>query len=195
MLRAKYMADISVYDPDMLVWVDESGCDRRNTIRKYGYNIRGIPLCNQHLLVRGTRYSAIPVVSTAGVHDVYLAEGNINGERFTLFVESCLLPILNPFNGVNQCSVVIMDNASIHHVDTVQDLIERAGARLIFLPPYLPDLNPVEGAFSQVKSMMKENHKVSSCTRTLLTMLFSMLSQQDCNGHISHLGYLFQGFQ
>ena len=88
------------------------------------YSIRGIPLCNQHLLVRGTPYSAIPVVSTAGVHDVYLAEGNINGERFTQFVESCLLPILNPFNGVNQRSVVIMDNASIHHVDTVQDLIE-----------------------------------------------------------------------
>ena len=195
MLIAKYMADISVYDPDMLVWVDESGCDRRNTIRKYGYSIRGIPLCNQHLLVRGTRYSAIPVVSTAGVHDVYLAEGNINGEWFTQFVESCLLPILNPFNGVNQRSVVIMDNASIHHVDTVQDLIERAGARLIFLPPYSPDLNPVEGVFSQVKSMMKENHKlfeVSSCTRTLLTMLFSMVSQQDCNGHISHSGYLFQ---
>ena len=100
--------------------------------------------------------------------------------------------ILNPFNGVNQHSVVIMDHASIHHVDTVQDLIERAGARLIFLPPYLPDLNPVEGVFSQGKSMMKENHKlfeVSSCTRRLPTMLFSMVSQQDRNGHISHSGY------
>ena len=89
----------------------------------------------------------------------------------------------------NQRSVVIMDNASIHHVDTVQDLIERTGAQLIFLLPYSPDLNPVEGVFSQVKSMRKENHKlfeVSSCTRILLTKLFSMVSQQDCNGHISH---------
>ena len=81
------------------------------------------------------------------MHDVYLAEGSINGERCTQFVESCLLPILNPFNGVNQHSVVIMDNTSIHHVDMVQDLLEGAGARLIFLPPYLPDLNPVEGVY------------------------------------------------
>lgn len=100
------MAEISVYDPSMLVWVDESGCDKRNTVRKYGYSIRGIPLCDQHLLVRGTRYSAIPVVSTGGVHDVYLAKGNfIDGERFTHFIESCLLPILNPFNGISPCSV------------------------------------------------------------------------------------------
>lgn len=97
-LRAKFMADVSIYDPDMLVWVDESGCDRRNTIRKYGYSIRGIPLCDQHLLVRGTRYSAIPVVSTAGVHDVYMVEGSVDGDRFAKFVQSCLLPVLNPFN-------------------------------------------------------------------------------------------------
>lgn len=79
-----------------------------------------------------------------------------------------------------------MDNASIHHVDTVQDLIEGSGARLIFLPPYSPDLNPVEGIFSQIKSMMKLNHhlfEVFSCTRTLLTMLFGMVSVQDCIGH------------
>ena len=80
-LRAKFMAEISTYDLDMLLWVDESGCDRRNTIRKYGYSIRGIPLCNQHLLVRGTRYSAIPVISMAGVHDAYLTEGSVDGDR------------------------------------------------------------------------------------------------------------------
>ena len=77
----------------MLVWVDESGCDRRNTIRKYGYSIRGIPLCNQHLLVRGTRYSAILVASTAGVHDVYLAEGNINGERLHILLNHVYYPV------------------------------------------------------------------------------------------------------
>ena len=192
-LRAQFIADISVYDPAMLVWLDESGCDKRNTVRKYGYSIRGIPLCDQRLLVRGIRYSAIPVVSSAGIHDVYLAEGTIDGNRFTQFVESCLLPVLNPFNGINLHSVVIMDNASVHHVDAVQDLIEGIGARLIFLPPYSPDLNPVEGVFSQVKGMMKENYtlfEVSSCTRALLSMLFSMVSQQDCIGHISHAGYL-----
>ena len=63
-LRAKFFADISVYDPRMLLWIDESGCDHRHTVRKYGYSIRGMPLCDQRLLVRGTRFSAIPIISS-----------------------------------------------------------------------------------------------------------------------------------
>ena len=96
-LRAKFMAAVSIYD---LVWVDESGCDKRNTVRKYGYR------CDQRLLVRGVRYSAIPVMSTAGVHDVYLAEGSVDGHNFEHFVESCLLPVLRPFNGINPFNII-----------------------------------------------------------------------------------------
>ena len=85
-LSAQFKAQVSIYDPSLLVWLDESGCDKRNTVRKYGYSIRGIPLCDQRLLVRGTRFSAIPIISTAGVHDVYLAEGNVDGHIFAKFV-------------------------------------------------------------------------------------------------------------
>ena len=52
-LRAGFMAEISIYDPRMFVWLDETGCDRRNTLRKYGYSLRGIPVCDHCLLVRG----------------------------------------------------------------------------------------------------------------------------------------------
>ena len=76
------MADISTYDPRIFVWLDETGCDRRNTLRKYGYSLRGIPICDHCLLVRGKRYSAIPVVSMDGIHDVYITEGTVNGEKF-----------------------------------------------------------------------------------------------------------------
>ena len=76
-MRAKFMAEVSMYDPAMLVWIDGSGCDRRNSIRKYGYSVKGIPPVEHMLLVRGTRYSAIPVMSIAGIHDVYLAEGHV----------------------------------------------------------------------------------------------------------------------
>ena len=55
-LRARFMAEASIYDPRMLVWLDETGCDRRNTLRKY--SLRGIPVCDYRLLVRGKRYSA-----------------------------------------------------------------------------------------------------------------------------------------
>ena len=90
--------------------------------------------------------------------------------------------------------MVIIDNASIHHVEEVSDLIEgKAGARLCYLPPYSPDLNPVEGVFSQVKSMMRESRElfeVTSSPRAFLAMLFATVTTEDCNGHIAHSGYI-----
>ena len=133
-------------------------------------------------------------MSQEGIHDVCLYEGTVNGDRFKEFVENNLIPILHPFNGINPLSVVIMDNASIHHVDGVQNLIEnQAGARLIFLPPYSPDLNPLEEAFSQVKKIMKQNDtlfQVSSAPRVLLCLAFGAVTKEDCAGYIAHSGYV-----
>ena len=97
-------------------------------------------------------------MSLQGISDVCLFEGTMNGERFKEFIRKYLVPIVQSFNWINQHSVVIMDNASIHHVETVVDLIEnQIGARLHFLPPYSQDLNPVEEVFSQIKAIMKQN--------------------------------------
>jgi transposase len=86
-----------------------------------------------------------------GIHDVYLHHGTMNGEYFVNFIQKCLLPILQPFNWLNPRSVVILDNASIHHVQEVEDLIvTHAGSRICYLPPYSPDLNPAEGVLSQI---------------------------------------------
>ena len=94
-------------------------------------------------------------MSLERIHDVCPLEGSVNGERFEEFIKSCLLPTLQPFNGINAHSVVIMDNASIHHVDGVTDLMEtQAGAWLLFLPPYCPDLNPIEEVF---RAIMRKN--------------------------------------
>ena len=120
-----------LYDPSMLIWINESGCDRRHSRRKRAYSLRGITPVDHRLLIRGTRYSAIPVMSTQGIHDICLVEGSVNGEVFESFVRNHLLPVLQPFNWVNPLSVVVMDNASIHHVEGVRQLIEdQAGARL-----------------------------------------------------------------
>ena len=192
-LRAKFMAKISMYDPSMLVWTDESGCDRRNSTRKFGYSFRGIPPVDHRILVRGVRYSALPVISLEGIHDVYLLEGTVNGERFEKFLRDCLLQVVMPFNGSNPRSIVVMDNASIHHVQEVIDLIEQqAQAKVIFLPPYSPDLNPVETVFSKVKGIMKANDalfQVCNSPRALLSMAFGMVTSSDCISFISHCGY------
>ena len=65
--RARFMADISAYDPAMIIWIDESGCDRHNSMRKFAYTLRGIPPVDHRILARGTRYSAITAISVIGV--------------------------------------------------------------------------------------------------------------------------------
>lgn len=192
--RARFMSEVSIYDPSMFIWLDESGCDRRHAARKYGYSVRGIPVCDYRLLIRGKRFTTIPIVSVEGIHDVMITEGTMNGDRFAKFVEDDLLPHLLPFNCINPRSVVIMDNASIHHVHEVIDLIEnQAGAKLLFLPPYSPDLNPVEGIFSQIKCILKANDKlfqVFSAPRVLLSMAFTSITKENCLSHISNSGYI-----
>jgi len=191
--RARYMAEISMYDPTMIIWIDETGCDKRHSTRKWSYSIRGLTPQDHRLLARGKRYSAITSMSAEGILDVYLAEGTVNGTKFEEFIEFSLLPVLNPFNWSNKHSVVVMDNASIHHIDKIHDLIEtRANAKLIYLPPYSPDLNPVEEVFSQVKSIMKENDllfQVSDIPRILLLTAFSMVTNENCLNYIKHSGY------
>ena len=128
-----------------------------------------------------------------GIHDVYLHQGTMNGDNFVGFLENCLLPILQPFNWLNPRSIVILDNASIHHIERVKDLVEtQAGSKLLYLPPYSPDLNPAEGVISQIKSIMKNNDDlfhVYSAPRALIAMAFGMISTEDCVGHISNSGY------
>ena len=181
----------------MFVWIDETGCDRRNSRRRCGYSVRGIPPRDHRLLIRGVRYSGITVMSMEGIHDVQLVEGSVNGDKFEEFVTEALIPIFNPFDGTNPRLVVVMDNCSVHHMDInpVVHLIESVSqAKLIFLPPYSPDLMPLEEVFHQVKSIIKANDgilQVTSAPRALLAMAFSMVTTQDCIGYIRHSGYIY----
>ena len=157
LLQAEYLLDMQVFHghPKMLVFVDETGADRRNCLRRFEYSLRGKPAVSKKLLVRGQRVLAIAAMSTEGILDCYTVTGSVNGSQFSDFVQQALLPQLLPFNGVNARSVVILDNASIHHVDGVVDLIESTGALVFFLPPYSPDLNAIEEAFSKLKITLR----------------------------------------
>ena len=80
---------------------------------------------------------------------MYLAEGTVNGIKFEEFIRSSLLPILKPFDWNSKHSIVIMDNA-YYYVENVYELIEnQADPKLIYLPPYSLNLNPIEEVFSQ----------------------------------------------
>ena len=141
-LRQQFIDDVMVYSPEMLVFIDETGTDRRNLVRKYGYSMRGRPLRNHSFFVRGERVSAIACISMAGLLDVKIHTGTSDGDTFYSFVQTHLLPQLMPYDGKNPHSVVIMDNCSIHHVPEVVKSIQDVGALVHFLPPYSPDFAP-----------------------------------------------------
>ena len=140
----------------------------------------------------GKQLSAIPVVTTRGVDDVFVTDVSVNGDIFLQFVEQCLIPVLQPFNGSNARSVVIMDNASIHHVAAVVDRINQAGSIVRFLPLCSTDLNPAEEVFSNVKKFLRNNDVAYSTTQApslLITMAFNTVTVADCIGYIRHAGY------
>ena len=126
--RAEFISEFLKFDPSMLVFISETGSDHRNSVRKYGYSLRGMTPVTHQLCVYGKRMSAIGILTTRGIEDSYIVEGNVNADKFLEFVQRCLLPILLPFDGDNPRSVVVLDNATIHHVEAVPCLISASGA-------------------------------------------------------------------
>lgn len=95
-------------------------------------------------------------MSTAGVLDCQTADcGAVDGNVFYHFVQNRVLPHLMPFDGTNPHSIVVLDNASVHHVDGIANMIQGVGALVMYLPPYSPDCNPIEELFSKLKYNIK----------------------------------------
>lgn len=192
-LRARYVTEVALYDRNMLVFVDETGSDRRDAMRKFGYSLRGQRCVAKRLLVRGERVSAIAALSVTGVLDFKIVRGTTNGDIFLEFIEKELLPHLMPFDGQNCNSIVVMDNASIHHSEKVIELIASVGALLIYLPPYSPDLNPIEEAFSSVKAFLKDHEAIAYTSRDIEIIMqaaFNRISTDVCQGWFSNSGYV-----
>ena len=123
-------------------------------------------------------------MSVSGILDVKTVQGTSNGETFYDFVQTHLLPHLMPYNGVNPHSVVVLDNCAIHHVAEVTAIFEEVGVLLHFLPPYSPDLNPIEEAFSKLKSILKTEIEGMTDVEALILSSFITISADDCKGWI-----------
>ena len=169
------MSQALLSSKDLFVWVDETGCDRRNYVRKYGYAIRGQTPVSSQFLVRGKRVTAITAMATDGLVGVELHTGTTNGEKFFDFVRGTLIPQMNTFDGTAPKSIAVMDNCSIHHVSSVKQLFNDAGILLLFLPPYSPDYNPIEELFSYVKHYLKEHDQLLQTLIASLRLLLQAL--------------------
>ena len=182
-----------MYNPDMFIWIDETGSDRRKEIRRYGYSLRGIPPSCCQPRVSGSRISAIPVMTARGIESVYTTTGSVNGEEFDHFICTHVLPIIMPFDGINPRSIVILDNASIHRMDRIHDIISGVGAKLWFLPSYSPDLMPLEKVFAKVKQVLRNNDNAYlSCSNPeeLVKLAFCTIIERDSLNYIRNAGYI-----
>ena len=119
-LRALFASELSIYKADTR---DETGTDRRDAMRRYATVGEG-------------SLSAVAIMSTVGVLDCQLVYGAVDGSVLYRFVQNHILPHLMPFDGTNPHSIVVLDNASVHHVDGIADLIQGVGALVMYLPPY-----------------------------------------------------------
>jgi len=150
---------------------------------------------NVHLHCRGKRISAIGAVAVDEVVSVYCTTQAVNEEVFCDFLERNLLPQLMPFNGINPRNVVLMDNASIHHTSKAIELIQSIGALVHFIPPYSPDLDPIEELFSKVKACLKENNEAIQAAdeRAIVDFVraaFSTVMLDECYSWFEHAGYI-----
>ena len=132
----------------------------------------------------GKNVSLICAIDAGGVNPSMSVEGAVDGRAFEAYVEHFLLPKLKPGR------IVVMDNLSVHKSKRVQRLVEGAGCELLFLPPYSPDMNPIEEAFSKVKGILR---KAKARTREALVEAtghaLEAITPQDIRGFYADCGY------
>jgi transposase len=165
------------------VFLDETAA-ATNMARRYGWAPRG-ERCR--LAAPSGHYKTTTVTAalrTTGLCATALFDGPTNGTRFRSYITEILVPALRPGDSV------VMDNLQAHKVAGVREAIEAAGARLLYLPPYSPDLNPIEQAFAKLKALLR-----SAAARTLpdlwaaIRQAFTRFTPQECCNYLAAAGY------
>jgi transposase len=153
-LRDLYLHNLSAFRSYHLVYVDESGCDKLIGFRKTGWSPFGVTPIQIAKLHRGRRYQILPAYSQDGILLSRVFQGTTEGDIFEDFIEQ-LLPHCGRWPEPK--SVIVMDNASFHRTEKIEQLCYEAGVKLVYLPPYSPDLNPIEEFFAELKAFIKKN--------------------------------------
>ena len=165
------------------MFVDESGAHTKMT-RLYGRCAAGQRLVCHVPHGHYQTTTMVAGVRLSGPSAPWLFEGAMDGEMFLAWVRQGLVPTLQPGD------VVIMDNLATHKVAGVREALESVGARLLYLPPYSPDFNPIENMWSKVKQ-----HLRGLAPRDVDTLLhaakaaFAAITPQDCQGFFLHAQY------
>ena len=170
-------------DPRRLVFVDETWA-KTNMTRTRGWCRKGLPLKAKVPQGHWKTMTFLAALRHDRIAAPCVFDGPINGERFLAWVQQALAPTLNPGD------VVIMDNLSSHKSPAIRKAIRDAGARLFFLPPYSPDLNPIEQVFAKLKTLLrKADERTIDATWRRIGKLLECFYPQECANYIRNSGY------
>ena len=157
---------------------------KTNMTRRHGRAQRGQRLVAKAPYGRWRTLTFLAALRVDRIDAPLVLDGPINGRAFTAYVEQFLVPTLAPGD------IVIMDNLGSHKGKAVRRAIRAAGAKLLFLPPYSPDLNPIEQVFSKLKTLMrKAAERTVEDTWRRVGKLLDQFTAQECANYISNAGY------
>lgn len=150
--------------------------------------LRGWGLCGKRLKAKapwghGKTMTFVAALRNDRIDALWVVDGPINGELFRLYVEKVLVPALRPGD------IVILDNLGSHKSKAVRTAIRVAGARLFFLPPYSPDLNPIEQVFAKLKHLLrKAAERTLEATWKRIGALLDCFSPDECQAYLANAG-------
>jgi len=184
--RARWKRHQGKLDPRRLVFIDETWA-KTNMTRTHGRAPRGERLVAKVPHGHWTTMTFIAALRWNRIDAPLVLDGPINGEWFTAWVEQALIPTLSPGD------VVVLDNLGSHKGKAARAAIRKAGAHLIFLPPYSPDLNPIEQVFSKLKTLLKKaNTRTVEDTWRRIGTLLDHFSPAECTNYFRHAGYAYE---
>jgi transposase len=166
------------------VFIDETWA-KTNMTRTHGRCVRGARLVAKAPHGHWKTSTFLAALRHDGIVAPCVIDGAIDGATFRAYVEQFLVPALAPGD------IVIMDNLSSHKVAGVREAVEARGARLLYLPPYSPDLNPIEQVFAKLKALLRKAaaRTIDSLWNTIGELL-DCFSQEECANYLADVGYL-----
>jgi transposase len=182
-LRRKHRREVAEIASEDLVFVDESGANL-SFCRLWARAPRGLRAYGSAPQNWGENITILSALSLRGILASMIVPGSTDSDVFLAYIEQVLVPQLWPG------AVVVMDNLSPHKASRVQERIEEAGARLLYLPPYSPDLNPIEQAWSKLKAYLRSIAARTYCRlNRAITAGLNLITPQDALGFFTHCGY------
>ena len=181
--RAELRVEQSKLDASRLVFIDETAVTTK-MVRHHGRSPRGERLVASVPHGHWKTLTLVAALRIDGLTAPYVIDGTMDGPSFLAYVEQILAPTLR------KGDIVFMDNLRTHKIDGVRQAVEAVGAKVRYLPAYSPDLNPIEMAFSKLKTALRKGAvRTVTTLMKLIGKLIKTFAPEQCANYFRHAGY------